>query len=93
MDIKEYRERIDNIDAKILELFADRMEVAKGIAEYKQANNLPVLDSERERQKLNSIIEQSRDEVKEYTPILYSLIFELSRKYQNKVIAGDSEGK
>lgn len=86
MSNQNYREQIDKIDAQIVDLFCKRMDVAKQIAEYKKENNLPVLDLKREREKLTSVTDLSAEEIKEYTPILYSLMFELSRSYQNKII-------
>ncbi|MCQ2519595.1 MAG: chorismate mutase [Lachnospiraceae bacterium] len=91
MDLLECRAKIDEIDKKLVDLFAERMEVAKGVAEYKMANNLPVLDRTREREKIQSIIEYSPDNVKEYTPTLYQMIFELSRSYQHKLLQTGSE--
>ena len=91
MSNQNYREQIDKIDAQIVDLFCKRMDVAKQIAEYKKENNLPVLDLKREREKLTSVTELSTEQIKEYTPLLYSLMFELSRSYQNKIIGKKTE--
>jgi chorismate mutase/prephenate dehydratase len=53
--MNEYRERLDKIDAELFRLFRERMEVVRQIALYKKENGLPVLDAERERQKLAAI--------------------------------------
>ena len=42
MNLDEIREKIDRIDRQILELFCSRMELVKGVAEYKIDNSLPV---------------------------------------------------
>ena len=47
-----YRAQIDEIDDKIVELFTQRMETAAKIADYKKAENLPILDPKREEEKL-----------------------------------------
>lgn len=91
MSNQNYREQIDQIDKQLVNLFCKRMDVAKQIAEFKKENNLPVLDLKREREKLASITELSTEQVKEYTPLLYSLMFELSRSYQNKIIGKKTE--
>ena len=91
MDLNDYRRQIDEIDTQLLALFAQRMEVAAGIAAYKKAHDLPVLDSSRERQKLLDIAAKSPDAVKEYAVSLYSLLFELSRGYQNRVLGVSSD--
>ena len=91
MDLNDYRRQIDEIDTQLLALFAQRMEVAAGIAAYKKEHGLPVLDSSRERQKLLDIAAKSPDAVKEYAVSLYSLLFELSRGYQNRVLGVSSD--
>ena len=91
MDLNDYRRQIDEIDTQLLALFVQRMEVAAGIAAYKKEHGLPVLDSSRERQKLLDIAAKSPDAVKEYAVSLYSLLFELSRGYQNRVLGVSSD--
>ncbi len=93
MDLSQYRERIDTIDKELIRLFTERMQIAQGIAEYKVENHLPVLDAARERQKLAEIAKLSSDEVRPYTGVLFSQIFELSRAYQETVVHPDSELK
>lgn len=91
MDLNQYRQRIDEIDDQLLRLFAERMEVAAGIAAYKKENNLPVLDKRREREKLLQIAEKTPEGLKDYAVSLYSLIFELSRSSQNRLLGTRSE--
>ena len=86
MDLNAYRQRIDEIDDGILRLFAERMELAAGIAAYKRENDLPVLDRRREREKLRKIEEKTPEELQDYAVRLYSLLFELSRSYQNRLL-------
>ena len=90
MDILDLRKEIDEIDDQLVKLFADRMEVASKIADYKMKNSMPVLDAKREREKLNDIIGKSPDEMKSYTGVLYSLLFELSRSYQGKLLGKET---
>ena len=35
MELSDYRSQIDRIDAELLQLFAERMQTAAGIAAYK----------------------------------------------------------
>ena len=91
MEITDYRKRIDEIDSQLLELFARRMEVAKEIAQYKKQRNLPALDPAREREKLLAIAGAAPAELRDYEVCLYSLMFELSRSMQNRVLMRDSE--
>lgn len=84
MDIKELRQEIDAIDDQIVKLFADRMEVSARIADYKKANELPIYVPAREREKLRDVAEKAGPDMANYTQVLYSMLFELSRSYQSK---------
>ena len=91
MDLKEYRGKIDEIDQKLVALFAERMDVAAGIAAYKKEHGLPVLDPARERAKLLDVAEKTPEALQEYAVSLYSLLFELSRSYQNRLLGETTE--
>ena len=52
-DIKELRAEIDRIDSEIIRLYGERMDTARRIGQYKKEHNLPVMDTEREREVLN----------------------------------------
>ncbi len=86
MDIKDLRDNIDRIDAELTKLFQERMETATKIAEYKQKNNLPVFNRERERDVINKVTSSVPHELEGYTKTLYETLFNLSRSYQKKLI-------
>lgn len=90
MELTDYRKEIDAIDADLTALFYKRMNVAAEIAGYKKANSLPALDAKRERDKLRELMHNSPEALKDYTAQLYSLIFELSRSYQNRLLGSNS---
>ena len=84
MDIKELRGQIDAIDDELVQLFCRRMEVSEQIAQYKRENKLPILVPAREREKLQDVSGKAGTDMANYTRVLYSMIFELSRSYQSK---------
>ena len=86
---EEYRKKIDEIDAEILKLFTERMNVAGNIGEYKKENNIPVYDARREEEKLRSIIDAAPEEYRDYASALYSLMMDLSKSYQYRVIGNN----
>ena len=90
MELSDYRVQIDRIDRQLVELFAQRMETAAGIAAYKKEHGLPVLDPIRERQKLQNVVELAPENMKDYTASLYTLLFELSRGYQNRLLGAST---
>ncbi len=54
-DMKKLRAQIDKIDAQILKLYEERMDVVRAIGEYKMENNLPMYDAAREDAKLDKV--------------------------------------
>lgn len=91
MGTENFREHIDRIDKELVKLFVERMQVAAQIAQYKKENNLPVLDKKREREKMASIREMTTDEFKDYSPVLFDMIMDLSKSYQNRLNNESSE--
>ena len=85
MTLEEYRAEIDRADEALLAAFRQRMEASAQIAAYKKANGLPILDGNRERQKLREVSEKAGEGMEDYTAALYALLFELSRAYQSRL--------
>ena len=90
MDLSHYREQIDRIDDELIALFARRMETAAQIAQWKRQAGKPVMDASRERAKLLDVMEKCPAEFKDYAVSLYSLLFELSRSYQHRILDSSS---
>ena len=90
MELSDYRKQIDRIDRQLVELFAQRMETSAGIAACKKERGLPVLDPAREQQKLTDVVSQAPENMKDYTATLYTMLFELSRCYQNRLLGASS---
>ena len=90
MSLEELRKRIDAVDDQLVQLFQERMHIAAEVAEYKASRGLPVLQPAREREKLQDVAEKSQEDLQSYTRVLYSLLFELSRAYQGRIIQRDN---
>ena len=91
MDLQEIRKEIDRVDDRFVKLFNERMHLSAQIAEVKREQDLPVLNVRREREILNEAAAKSDPELANYSQVLYSLIFELSRSYQEKLLKTESE--
>ncbi|MBQ3154269.1 MAG: chorismate mutase, partial [Clostridia bacterium] len=91
MDIKDYRDALDVLDAQLVDLFCKRMEICGKVAEWKQANGKPIYDRSRERDKLNTVSELSDERFAPYTRCLYRSLFGYSRSYQHKLLDEPSE--
>lgn len=90
MDIRALREELDQIDLELVQLFAKRMDTVARISKYKIQNNLPVLDSEREREVLNRVAEISGEKLETYAKRLFNTLFDLSKSYQNQLFSHNS---
>lgn len=86
LELKDYRKQLDEIDGRLLELFAQRMDIASEIARWKKEKNFPVQDLRREREKLRQVEEQSPEELADYSFMLFSFLLELSRSRQNRIL-------
>ena len=84
MDLKDLRNQIDSIDDQLVKLFVQRMSVSAQVADYKKEHNLPIFVPAREREILQEVANKAGPEMANYTRVLYSMVFELSRSYQAK---------
>lgn len=91
MNLDELRLQIDAADEALIDAFSSRMKAAAAIAAYKKEHGLPVIDSARERQKLQAVCEKAGPDMEDYTAALYALLFELSRAYQGRLLGESTE--
>lgn len=84
MELEQLRQEIDQIDQELVKLFGQRMDVSARIADYKRENAMPIFVPARERSKLQEVAKLAGPDMANYTRVLYSMLFELSRSYQSK---------
>ena len=82
-ELEQLRGDIDAIDRQIVDLMKQRMETVAQVAEYKKANNIPVLDSGRERALLSKVGQEAGEELADYIQSMYRTIMAASRSYEN----------
>ncbi|MBQ7768440.1 MAG: prephenate dehydratase [Oscillospiraceae bacterium] len=82
--MKDIRTQIDAVDDELVQLFVKRMNLSAQVADYKKANNMPIYIPAREREILQDVAAKAGPEMANYTRVLYSMLFELSRSYQSK---------
>lgn len=90
MDKTEIRKEIDGIDDQLSALFTRRMGLSAQMAEYKIANNLPLLDRGRERDIISRVTEDCPEALQTYVKLLFSDIFDMSRSYQSGMMRWQS---
>lgn len=87
MDLKECREKIDEIDARIVRLYEERMKVSEEVALYKLSKGMNVLDKSREKAKRDAVKALTHDEFNSKgIEELYNHIMSISRKKQYDIM-------
>ncbi|HBA69993.1 MAG TPA: prephenate dehydratase [Lachnospiraceae bacterium] len=87
MDLTDLREQIDNIDKQIVELYEQRMDISRQVAEYKIETGKKVFDKEREEEKLRKVKSLTHTEFNSLgIEELFEQIMSMSRKLQYKML-------
>ncbi len=89
MDLIELRKQIDDIDEQLIPLLLARMELAKGVAEYKVERGIPVLNEQREQEILDNVAEKCGEQG-EAIKTIFAATMDASRALQHKII-GDGQ--
>ncbi|MEG7530531.1 MAG: prephenate dehydratase domain-containing protein, partial [Hungatella sp.] len=87
MDLLEIRNQLDQIDAQIISLYEQRMELCKEVANFKIETGKAVFDKEREQQKIRSVKalahgafhQQAAEEI-------FTQLMTISRRYQYQLL-------
>lgn len=83
-DLKDIRLDLDEIDGKIADLLAKRMDLSLEVAKSKKASGKAILDEAREAQKLESVASLVDDSKKDGVKEVFKTIMAESRKIQEK---------
>lgn len=86
MELDAIRKNIDQIDTQLVDLLKQRMECATKVAQYKHENGMKIYDPRRERALLNRVSELAGEEYEASARVVFSLLMELSRAKQGKLI-------
>jgi len=57
-NLETLREKIDQIDSEILILFAKRFSLVGQIGTYKRAQNMPIINKDREKKKIEALVKK-----------------------------------
>lgn len=87
LDLNEIRENIDETDRAIVELFEKRMRLCEEVAEYKIETGKQVLDTTREKQKIEKVTALATGDFnKKSVEELFKQIMAMSRKMQYQIL-------
>ena len=82
MEIEKLRNKIDDLDGKILRLFEKRLDLVLKILEYKKENGIKIKDIKREEEILKKVKEIAYEKYYEYDVELILKILQISKKFQ-----------
>ena len=85
MNIEDCRANIDNIDSQLQQLFEKRMQAAAEISRLKSERSLSTVNAEREREILLRVDGNASPDLRLYSRVLFTTLFDLSRSYQNRL--------
>lgn len=87
MNLEEVREHIDRIDAQLIKLFNERLDLAPRVVKAKLEMGKPVFDPGRERDKLAGIAQAAPQDRQAQLISLFSLLMNMNKIEQNRYLA------
>jgi chorismate mutase len=86
--LDEYRHSIDRIDNYVMEILAERMDIAKQIGQFKKDNNVTILQTNRWAEIVTDRIEKGakRELTEDFIKELFEAIHQESIRHQTKVM-------
>ncbi|MGN0687326.1 MAG: bifunctional chorismate mutase/prephenate dehydratase [Oscillospiraceae bacterium] len=90
LDLGEIRNKIDDIDVQLLELFKKRMQLTGDVARYKAANNMVVFQGDREKAIIEKVKANSPEELRKSASFLFMNIMDISKCAQANDITPDT---
>lgn len=84
IEINLLRNEINKIDAKLLELLKQRIEISKKIGKIKKENSIPIFDPEREREIIDTYTENEEILNKRYIEKFFQTLMDISKEVQSK---------
>lgn len=93
MELQDLRSEIDQVDRQLVTLFEKRQEICRSVAQYKIENHKKVLDKDREKQKLDTVMSFATNEFnRQGVQDLFKQLMAVSRKLQYQVMAENGQG-
>ena len=93
-DLNKIREEIDQIDSQIVALYEERMQRTTEVADYKISVGKPVLDRQREMEKMEKVRSLVQNKENRYgVGELFEQIMAMSRKRQYQLLNQHGQGR
>lgn len=90
MDIKQYRDQINELDEQIVNLIEKRMDAASGIGLEKKRQGLPVFDVVREAERIETVKSLTANDLyRDHIGEIYKKIMDETKLVEQKLIDMD----
>ena len=87
-ELKNLRDKIDEIDTELVSLFQERMKISEEVADYKISTGKKVFDQEREREKIKTVTGMAKNDFNRHgSEELFTQIMSMSRKLLYQLLA------
>ena len=93
MDLSEIRDQLDVIDAQMIALFEQRMQLCGDVAKFKMQTGKAVFDKEREAQKIRTARSLAHGDFNQQAAEeLFTQLMTISRRYQYQLLEQNKKG-
>jgi chorismate mutase/prephenate dehydratase len=89
-NLEDIRKEINEVDDQLLDIIIHRLNLSKEVGEYKLANNLPIVDRDRELWILDKMTEGKSEDLVIPLRETYESLFRVSRRRQARLIDPDN---
>ena len=88
LDLFETRDKIDEVDNQIIQLYLKRMKLCEDVVKYKIENNRQIFDKERENRKIEKAVSMvDREFDKRAISEIFEQLMSISRKMQYRIMS------
>jgi chorismate mutase len=91
MDISDWRQKIDELDRKLVELLSQRAHAAHAIGQLKQVSSMPIYEPDREQEVFDNVRRLNPGPLADHDLLnIYERIMDVMRQIQREEIAPQS---
>ena len=89
MDLNEARDQIRNVDLQMRELFLQRMEAVRAVADWKKERGIPIEDKEQEKRIISELSPAVEDEaLRSFYLCFIQDVMNVSKQWQHHLLSG-----
>lgn len=91
--LKPYREKIDALDDKIVDLLVERYKIVRDVAKVKGDNNIPTVAEDRIKEVINRVGDRAGEDNEDIVCEIYALMIAIAHDVEDEVLGrGDKFG-